>query len=61
MVLKALRCTILNDSLGPGLGLFQLLVAVGINCFGARLYGRVEFWFAMVRYDATLFLVLLTP
>ncbi|KAF8315133.1 hypothetical protein DL93DRAFT_922105 [Clavulina sp. PMI_390] len=23
-----------------------LLVAVGINCFGARLYGRVEFWFA---------------
>lgn len=26
----------------------QLVVAVGINCFGARLYGNVEFWFAMV-------------
>ena len=25
------------------------MVAVGINCFGARLYGNVEFWFAMVR------------
>jgi len=26
----------------------QLVVAVGINCFGARLYGNVEFAFAMV-------------
>ncbi|KAF8315134.1 hypothetical protein DL93DRAFT_2112449, partial [Clavulina sp. PMI_390] len=29
--------------------LAMLSVAVGINCFGARLYGRLEFWFAMLR------------